>query len=320
MPETIASAEPWRVHLGRLTLPNPVLTAAGTFGYGEEFAQAAPVCRLGGIVTKTLMLREHPGNPPPRLVETPAGLLNSVGLQNTGVEHFLRATLPRLRTLGVPVIVSVLGESPEEFVTLAKLTDRAEGVAALELNLSCPNLKNGSRVKGQGSREELVAQDPEATYQVVYAVRQSTRLPIIAKLSPDVTDIAAIAARAHEAGCDAVALVNTFQAMAIDVATKRSKLGRPTGGLSGPAIRPLAVRRVWEVAQQVAVPIIGMGGVVTAEDALEFLLAGASAVAVGTAHFANPRASVQVLDGLIQYCRAHRLPNCQSLIGACDAG
>lgn len=317
MTEPSAPAGPWTVHLGRLTLPTPVLAAAGTVGYGAEFAPAANLRRLGGLVTKTLTLRERSGNPPPRVVETPAGLLNSVGLQNMGVESFLQTHLPRLRAAGVPIIVSVWGESPEEFIALAKLVDHAGSVAALELNLSCPNIKHGARGEGQGAG--LVAQDPEATYQVVSAARQATGLPIIAKLSPDVTDIAAIAARAHEAGCDAVALVNTFQAMAIDVATRRSKIGRPTGGLSGPAVRPLALRRVWEVAQQVAVPIIGIGGIVTADDALEFFLAGASAVAVGTAHFADPRASVRVLDGLVRYCRRHGLPNCEPLIGAYDA-
>lgn len=288
-----------RVTLGPLTLPNPVLVAAGTFGYGVEFARAVPLKRLGGLITKTLTRLPREGNQPPRLVETPAGMLNAVGLQNVGVEAFLRDTLPALRPLGIPVIVSVLAESADELAAMLPAVDRAEGVAAVELNLSCPNLQ---RTRNGRSRYVcLVAQDADAVSALVQAARRHVRKPLIAKLSPDVTDLAPIAQAAEQAGADILSLVNTFVGMSLDPDTKRSRLSTPTGGVSGPAIRPLALYRVWYTVETVRIPVIGLGGIARAEDAVEFFLAGAGAVAVGTANFADPRTAIRVLQGLERY-------------------
>lgn len=310
-----------RVTIGSLTLKNPVLVAAGTFGYGLEFARSVPLDRLGGLIVKTLTRQPRDGNPPPRLVETPSGLLNAVGLQNVGLEAFLRDKLPALRRIRAPLIVSVLGESTDDVAQMGHALDRAEGVAAIELNLSCPNLARNAEFGVRNSESELrvpkmIAQEAEATFAVVQAARQQTRKPIIAKLSPEVTDLAPIAQAAERAGANALSLVNTFLGMSIDPATRRSRLGVMTGGLSGPAIRPLAVYRVWYTAQLVRIPIIGVGGIVTADDALEFVLAGASAVAVGTANFANPRAALRVLAGVERHLRRHGIPSLQVLRGA----
>ena len=317
-----------QVTLGPLTLKNPVLAAAGTFGYGIEFARSVRLERLGAIVTKTLTRQPREGHPPPRLAETPSGMLNAVGLQNIGLAAFLREKLPPLRRHRVPVIVSVLSESPDELAAMVQALDAAEGVAAVELNLSCPNLQTRSRFEVQGSRERglepstlnlqpvMVAQDPDATSAMVEAARSRTAKPVIAKLSPDVTDLAPIAQAAERAGASALTVGNTFVGMSIDPATRRSRLGAMTGGLSGPAIRPLAVYRVWYTARSVRIPVIGVGGIVRAEDALEFLLAGASAVAVGTAHFADPRAGLRVLEGLERYLRRHRVGSLNELRGA----
>jgi len=297
-----------RVHLGSLTLKNPVLVAAGTFGYGLEFARAVPLGQLGALITKTLTRVPRAGNQPPRLVETPAGMLNAVGLQNIGLEAFLREKLPRLARYDVPVIVSVLGESLEDLPLMIQALEREAGVAAIELNLSCPNVQRASAL--------MVAQDPQATAAMVSAARAHTHKPLIAKLSPDVTDLAPIARAAQEAGANALSLVNTFTGMSLDPATRRSRLGALTGGLSGPAIRPLAVYRVWYTAQVVRLPIVGVGGIARAEDALEFFLAGASAVAVGTATFADPLAALRILRGLTRYVIRHRLPSLETLRGA----
>ena len=318
-----------RVTLGSLTLNNPLLVAAGTFGYGLEFVRAVRLDRLGGLITKTLTRKPRSGNPPPRLVETPSGMLNAVGLQNIGLDAFLREKLPALRRVGAPVIVSLLGESSEELAEMVAAVDRADGASAIELNLSCPNI-HGSRLKAQGSREVdlqpsasslqpvMVAQDAEATFTMVRAARARTRKPLIAKLSPDVTDLAPIAQAAERAGATALSLVNTFIGMSLDPSTRRSRLGAITGGLSGPAIRPLAVYRVWYTAQTVRIPIIGLGGIVRADDAIEFFLAGASAVAVGTANFADPRAALHVLRGLERYLARHRMSSLGELRGAVD--
>ena len=319
-----------RVTLGPLTLKNPVLAAAGTFGYGIEFARSVRLERFGAIVTKTLTRQPREGHPPPRLAETPSGMLNAVGLQNIGLAAFLREKLPPLRRHRVPVIVSVLSESPDELAAMVQALDAAEGVAAVELNLSCPNIKssaecgvrsaelkaNPPRIPHPASRIQMIAQDADATFTMVQAARQRTRKPVIAKLSPDVTDLAPIAQAAERAGASALTVGNTFVGMSIDPATRRSRLGAMTGGLSGPAIRPLAVYRVWYTARSVRIPVIGVGGIVRAEDALEFLLAGASAVAVGTAHFADPRAGLRVLEGLERYLRRHRVGSLNELRGA----
>ncbi len=296
-----------RVSLGALTLRNPVLAAAGTFGYGAEFARAVPLARLGGIITKTLTLAPRAGNPPPRLADTPAGLLNSVGLANAGLEAFLREKLPPLERVDVPLIVSILGETPEELQALVQALDRAARVDAIELNLSCPNLRGG---------RGLVAHDPEQTAAMVGAARARTGKPLLAKLSPDVTDLAPIAQAAERAGATAVVIANTFPGMSIDPATRRSRLGATTGGLSGPAIRPLAVYRVWYTAPSLQVPVIGVGGITRAEDALEFLIAGAAAVAVGTANFADPRAPLRVARGIERYLARHRLASVAELRGS----
>ena len=333
-----------RVSLGRLSLANPVLAAAGTFGYGVEFHRAVPLDCLGGVITKTITLHPRSGNPPPRLVDTPAGMLNSVGLQNVGLEAFLQEKLPALASLKPAVIVSVLGESLDEVTTLVQRLDAASRVDAIELNLSCPNLKTGQETGDGGrglpedppphappARRELppgrarpappmVAQDPEATSLMVQAARRYTTKPLIAKLSPDVTDLRPIAQAAERAGADALALGNTFTGMSIDPRTRRSRIGSLTGGLSGPAIRPLAVYRVWLVHQVVRCPLIGVGGIVGVEDAVEFFLAGATAVAVGTAHFSNPAASVTLLNDLRRYCLKHYIPTLRELVGALDHG
>lgn len=304
-----------RVTLGSLTLPNPVLVAAGTFGYGLEFARAVPLERLGGLITKTLTRHPRLGSPPPRLVETPSGLLNAVGLQNIGVEPFLREKLPALRQFRVPLIVSLLGESPEEAGEMVRLLDEADGVAAIELNLSCPNADH-RQPAAAGTPRRLIAQDAEATGAMVRVARRATRKPVIAKLSPDVTDLVPIARAAEEAGADALTIGNTFVGMSLDPSTRRSRLGVMTGGLSGPAIRPLSVYRVWYTAQSVRVPVIGLGGIARAEDAVEFFLAGASAVAVGTANFADPRAPLRVLEGLKRYLTRHGASSIQAIRGA----
>ena len=324
-----------RVSLGSLTLRNPVLVAAGTFGYGIEFARAVRLNRLGAIVTKTLTRQPRTGHPPPRLAETPSGMINAVGLHNVGLEAFLAEKLPALRRFDVPVIVSILGESPEELAVMVRALEAADGVAAIELNLSCPNIKKqevGSRKLEKTPLEtvsfsnlqpptsnvhpNMVAQDAEATFAMVQAARRATQKPLLAKLSPDVTDLAPIAQAAQQAGADALSVVNTFVGMSLNPATRRSRIGALTGGVSGPAIRPLAVYRVWYTAQVVRLPIIGVGGIVRVPDALEFFLAGASAVAIGTAHFADPRAAVRIAQGLERYLRRYRMPSLEELRGA----
>ncbi len=317
-----------RVAIGSLTLSNPVLAAAGTFGYGLEFARAVELDALGGFVTKTLTRAPRDGHPPPRLVETPAGMLNAVGLQNIGLERFLSEKLPALRRYALPVIVSILGDSSEEVSAMARELDRADGAAAIELNLSCPNLAQGSRLKAEGLsgaslqpsalslRPTMVAQDAQATAAIIRAAREQTRKPLLAKLSPDVTDLAPVAQAAEQAGADALTVANTFTGMSLDPVTRRSRLGTLTGGLSGPAIRPLAVYRVWYTTQSVRVPVIGVGGIVRAEDALEFILAGASAVAVGTATFARPSAVLRILKGLQRHCARQGWSSLMPLRGA----
>ncbi|HEX9779702.1 MAG TPA: dihydroorotate dehydrogenase [bacterium] len=304
------------VAIGSLTLRAPVLAAAGTFGYGLEFARAVRLEALGALVTKTLTQEPRAGHPAPRLADTASGMLNAVGLANVGLEAFLTDIAPGLRALPVPVIVSVLGETPDSSAAMARRLDAEPAAAALELNLSCPNVRpSGS---GSGRHVRLIAHDPAATAAVVQAARAATRKPLIAKLSPDVTDLVPIAQAAERAGADAVTLGNTYVGMSLDAATRRSRLGMPTGGLSGPAIRPLAVYRVWYTAASLRVPVIGLGGIVRAEDAVEFFLAGAGAVAVGTANFADPRAPVKVLRGLVRYLRAHGLRSITELRGRGD--
>jgi dihydroorotate dehydrogenase (NAD+) catalytic subunit len=295
------------VRIGGLRLRSCVVPASGTFGSGREYAGLVDVSRLGAVVTKGVSLEPWPGNPQPRIVETASGMLNSIGLQNPGVEAFCANDLPWLQSQGLTVIVNVSGHSVEEYVAVAKRLDREAAVGALELNISCPNVDSGGMQFGTSC---------EAAASVTAAVRAATTKTLIVKLSPNVTDIAAIARSVVEAGADAVSLVNTLLGMAIDIRRQRPVLARRVGGLSGPAIKPVALRMVWDVYEAVSVPVIGMGGIASANDAIEFLLAGASAVAVGTANFVDPAAMTRVLDGIEAYCRERGVERVSDIVGA----
>jgi len=299
------------VRIGRLRLANPVMTASGCFGYGLEYAGVVDLSALGAVVVKGLYLSERPGHPPPRIAETPSGMLNAIGLQGIGVRRFVAEKLPELRRLGAVVIANVCGSTVDEYVEVSKILSDQEGVAALEINISCPNIKEGGLNFGCHL---------PATREVVGAVRQATSLPIIPKLTPNVTNIAAFAEAAEEAGADAVSLVNTFLAMAIDVETRRPRLSNVMGGLSGPAIRPIAVRMVYECAKRVRIPVIGIGGIETARDVVEFMIAGATAVQIGTASFVDPVLWPKVLDGLRDYLRCHAIGKVSDLVGSIDLG
>lgn len=293
------------VDIGGLHMKNPVTTASGTFGFGLEFADFVDLDQLGAITVKGTTLEPRAGNKGQRIVETPSGILNCVGLENPGVRVFLDETLPKLRKYDTPVIVNIDGDSAEEYGELAELLD-VDGVAAIEINISCPNVKCGGLAFGT---------DPAAAAEVVRAVRNRTRKTVITKLSPNVTDITEIARAVEAAGSDAVSLINTLLGMKIDIGTQRPVLGNVTGGLSGPAVRPVAVRMVYQVAQAVRIPIIGMGGIMCWQDALEFILAGASAVAVGTANFRNPVLTGEIPEGLLSYMDAHRVETIAGLVG-----
>jgi dihydroorotate dehydrogenase (NAD+) catalytic subunit len=297
--------------LGFLKLRNPVLTASGTFGYGLEFEPYLDLERLGGIVVKGLYFGPREGNPPPRLVETPSGLINAIGLQGVGVEAFAAKVLPKLRRLRTPVIVNVCGADDDEYAAVVDYLDRQEGVAAYELNISCPN------VKKEGACPAL---SPRTTFDLVRRIKGASRRPVITKLSPNVTSIVEIAQAAEEAGTDAVALVNTFLAMAIDLETRRPKLGNVFGGLSGPAIKPIALRMVYQVASRLRVPVIGLGGIMTGRDALEFLVAGASAVEVGTASFVDPDAALRIVTEIASWCDAHGVAAVSDVVGTVKTG
>jgi dihydroorotate dehydrogenase (NAD+) catalytic subunit len=296
-----------RVDIGGIPLQNPVMTASGTFGYGREFKDLVDLNRLGAIVVKGLSLAPSRGNPPPRIAETPCGMLNAIGLENVGIEAFKRDKLPFLRQLRVPVLANIYGTTIEAYAELAAQLDGLSEVAGIEVNISCPNVKAGGVAFGV---------QPDMAARVVAAVRAKTAKPVIVKLSPNVTDVTEIARSAEGAGADALSLINTITGMAIDIHTRRPKLANITGGLSGPAIRPVAVRMVWQVARAVKIPVIGIGGIMTAEDALEFLIAGAVAVQVGTANFVNPRATMDILAGIEAYLVAHRFSRLTDLIGS----
>jgi len=289
-----------------IKLKNPVLTASGTFGYGEEFAEFVDLNKLGGVIVKGISLKPIKGNPPPRIWETPSGMLNAIGLENPGVDVFLAEKLPYLREFNTAVIVNMFGYSLDEYVKVAERLEGVQGISGIEVNISCPNVKAGGMAFGT---------DLNATNELLSAIRKATNLPMIAKLSPNVTDVTEFAKVARDAGCDGLSLINTLLGMAIDVRCRRPQLANCTGGLSGPAIRPVAVRMVWQVAKAVSLPIIGMGGIMTGDDALEFILAGASAVAVGTANFANPRATLDVLEGMERFLMEQRIGNIRDLIG-----
>lgn len=279
-----------------LRFKNPVMTASGTFGYGSEFAPYTDLEKLGAIVVKGLSLYPRQGNPGPRIVETPCGMLNAIGLQNVGVDDFIEKKLPLLKGVKTHVIANIFGETVEDYMEVARRLDGARGLSALEVNISCPNVKKGGIVFGT---------DPGEAFKVVSAVRKSTRLPLITKLSPNVTDIKVMVKAAEDAGTDAISLINTLTGMVIDVERRRPVLATATGGLSGPAIRPVAVRMVWQAAQVARVPLIGMGGIMDAKDALEFIIAGAAAVQVGTASFIDPDAAAKVASGIEEYVTRH---------------
>ena len=302
----MSAAPNLRVTIGTLTLPNPVIAASGCFGYGVEYASSLDLSTLGGVAVKGLFLEERDGHAPPRIVETPSGMLNAIGLQGIGVHRFVREKLPELRRLGAVVIVNICGSTLDEYVEVARVLSDAEGVGALELNISCPNIKEGGIQFGCS----LIG-----TGDVVGAVRKVTSLPVIPKLTPNVTDVASFARAAEDAGADAVSLVNTFLAMAIDIETRLPKLTNGMGGLSGPAIRPIAVRMVYECRQAVTIPIIGMGGITSAEDAIEFMIAGANAVQIGTANFSDPFLWTRVIDGISDYLRRHDIADVGALVG-----
>ncbi|MEW6276114.1 MAG: dihydroorotate dehydrogenase [Bacillota bacterium] len=295
------------VEIAGLKLKNPVLTASGTFGFGAEYTPFVDLNRLGAVVVKSLTLKPREGNSPPRIVETPAGILNSIGLQNPGVERFLGEHLPYLRQFSTPVIVSIAGNTIEEYVAAAEKLAGANGVSALELNISCPNVKQGGLQFGV---------DPLGAAEVTRAVKRAADLPVIVKLSPNVTSITGMAKTVAEAGADALSLINTLSGMAIDIYRRRPVLGNITGGLSGPAIRPVAVRAVWEVYRAVKLPLIGMGGIACAADAIEFIMAGARAVAVGTANFLNPRATIEIVKGIERYLEENGIGDINELVGA----
>ncbi len=294
------------VSLGALRLKNPVMSASGTFGYGLEFAPFYDISRLGAIVVKGLSIAPTPGNPPGRIVETASGMLNAIGLQNIGAERFVADVAPRLSEAGATFAANIYGRTVEEYETVAARLSELPSLAAIEVNASCPNVKEGGMAFGA---------TPEGIALLTARVRKATGKPLWVKLSPNVADIASVAAAAEGAGADAVSLINTLVGMAVDHRTRRPKLSNVTGGLSGPAIKPVALRMVWEVCRRVNIPVIGIGGIQTAADALEFLLVGASAVQVGTANFRNPRACVEILEGIEAFLREERLPGIASFRG-----
>ncbi|MCI5149607.1 MAG: dihydroorotate dehydrogenase [Candidatus Electrothrix sp. MAN1_4] len=300
-----------RVQIGSLALRNPVMTASGTFGYAREFENLMDLDRLGGIIVKGISLKPRPGNPPPRIVETACGMLNAIGLENVGVDRFISGKMPYLRKLSTPVVVNILGDSVEEYSEIACKLDRVEGIAALEVNISCPNVKKGGVAFGTV---------PEMAARVTEAVREASSLPLIVKLSPNVTDIVLMAKAAEEAGADAVSLINTLVGMALDPVSRRPRLANVIGGLSGPAIKPVALRMVWQVAQAVSLPVIGIGGITTADDAIEFMLAGASAIQVGTANFYDPSAAEKIIDGVTEYLQEQGEDRLVDIIGTLKTG
>lgn len=294
------------VNIGGIGMKNPVLVASGTFGYGPEYADLVDLGQLGAIVVKGICLNPTLGNPTPRTAEVASGLLNAIGLPGPGVDGFVKQYMPFLRQHDVPVIVNIWGKTLEEYAAVAARLDEVEGISGLEVNVSCPNIKEGSALFGT---------DPDMFRQVLDAVRNATRLPMIPKLAPNVSDIAAYARIAENCGANAISLINSFPAMAVDIKTGRPRLANVTGGLSGPAIRPIAIRLVWQAAQAVSIPVIGMGGITCAADAVEFLMVGASAVSVGTANFTQPDTSIQVIQGLRDELATRGMTSIRELVG-----
>lgn len=297
------------VDVGGLKLKNPVVTASGTFGYGLEFEKYVDLNLIGGISVKGLSVKPKQGNPTPRIVETPSGMLNAIGLQNIGIDAFVKDKMPLLRKYDTAIIANFFGDSVDEYVEAAKRLSDVEGIAALEMNISCPNKQEGWLVFGT---------DPDMLKRVVGEVRKATKLPLIVKLSPNVTDITVTAKAAEESGADALSLINTLTGMAVDIETRRPKLANVTGGLSGPAIKPVALRMVWQAVQAVSIPIIGLGGIMAWEDAVEFLMVGASAIQVGTANFVDPEASLKIVEGIEGYCRRKGVDSIKGLTGSLE--
>ena len=300
-----------KVKLGDLQLQNPVMTASGTFGYAREFKNLVDLDRLGAIIVKGLSLKPAAGNPPPRIVETPCGMINAIGLENVGIDVFIEQKLPFLNTLTPPIFTNIYGTKEEEYAQLAARLEDIDSVSGIELNISCPNVKAGGMAFGV---------DPQAAFSVVASVRKKTTKFLMVKLSPNVTDITEIARQVEAAGADAISLINTLSAMAIDIETRRPKLANIIGGLSGPAIKPVALRMVWQVARVAKIPVIGIGGIMTAADALEFFIAGASAIQVGTANFVNPRATTDILDGIEAFMLENGIVDLQELVGTLESG
>ena len=300
-----------RVSIGSLKLKNPVMTASGTFGYAKEFEPYVNLHRLGAVVVKGISLEPRAGNPPPRIVETSCGMLNAIGLENVGVERFVTEKMQALQDVNVPVVVNILGDSLEEYREIAKRLHGVPGIAAIEVNISCPNVKKGGVAFGT---------DPVMASAVTNAVKEESSVPVIVKLSPNVSDITVIARAVEDGGADALSLINTLIGMAIDYKTRRPRIANVIGGLSGPAIKPVALRMVYQVSQAVRVPVIGIGGIETHEDVIEFMLAGATAVQIGTANFINPRASEEAVEGLTQYVNDEKLSSIQDIIGGLIVG
>ncbi len=295
-----------QVDIGRLVLKNPVMTASGTFGYGEEYANLIDLNRLGALIVKGISLKPRVGNSPHRIMETPCGMLNAIGLENVGVRSFIDEKLPFLRNFDVPVIVNIFGETVEEYRKLAQELSGVRGIAGLEINISCPNVLKGGVEFGT---------DPDMANKVTRAVKGVTDLPVMVKLTPNVTNIAEIAGSVEEGGADAVSLINTLKGMSINIEERVPHLKNITGGLSGPAIKPVALRMVWEVVKSVSIPVIGVGGIMDAADAVEFLIAGAKAVQIGTANFVNPHTTIDVLEGIDNYLIEHGIEDINDLIG-----
>ena len=295
--------------IGSLELKNPVMTASGTFGYGSEYADFMDICRLGAIIVKGTTLAPRQGNPYPRMAETPSGMLNAVGLQNKGVDYFVDHIYPEVRKIGTNIIVNVSGSCIDDYVQTASIINTLDDIPAIELNISCPNVKQGGMAFGV---------KPESAAQVVSAVRKAYDKTLIVKLSPNVTDITEIARAVEDAGADSVSLINTMLGMAIDAERRKPVLSTITGGMSGPAVKPVALRMVWQTAKAVKIPVIGLGGICSATDAIEFLLAGASAIQIGTANFIDPSISEKVIDGISDYLQRHNFNSVQEIIGALD--